>query len=202
SRASCGSSPISASPGAVGRVFGVLGAWQAPGRGRIMPASECFLVPRGPLRLPEEPRMPRKLIGGLIQCANPLNDATAPIEKVKQAMFDAHVPFIEEAGKKGVQVLCLQEIFNGPYFCPSQDPRYYDMAEPVPGPTSDAIAKLCAKHQMAVVVPIYEKDMPGVLYNTAAVYDADGSYLGKYRKNHIPHTSGFWEKYYFKPGNL
>jgi len=146
--------------------------------------------------------MPRKLIGGLIQCANPLNDATAPIEKVKQAMFDAHVPFIEEAGKKGVQVLCLQEIFNGPYFCPSQDPRYYDMAEPVPGPTSDAIAKLCAKHQMAVVVPIYEKDMPGVLYNTAAVYDADGSYLGKYRKNHIPHTSGFWEKYYFKPGNL
>ena len=146
--------------------------------------------------------MPRKLVGGLIQCANPVNDSTTPLEKVKQAMFDRHVPYIEEAGKKGVQILCLQEIFNGPYFCPSQDPRYYDMAEPVPGPTCDAIAKLCAKHRMAVVVPVYEKDMPGVLYNTAAVYDADGTYLGKYRKNHIPHTSGFWEKYYFKPGNL
>jgi beta-ureidopropionase len=146
--------------------------------------------------------MPRKLIGGLIQCANPLNDASAPLDKVKQAMFDRHVPFIEEAGKKGVQVLCLQEIFNGPYFCPSQDPRYYDMAEPVPGPTTDAVAKLAAKYRMAVVVPVYEKEMAGVLYNTAAVYDADGSYLGKYRKNHIPHTSGFWEKFYFKPGNL
>ena len=146
--------------------------------------------------------MPRKLIGGLIQCSNPINDTTTPLDKVKQAMFDKHVPLIEEAGKKGVQVLCLQEIFNGPYFCPSQDPRYYDMAEPVPGPTTDGIAKIASKYKMAVVVPVYELEMPGVLYNTAAVYDADGKYLGKYRKNHIPHTSGFWEKYYFKPGNL
>jgi len=146
--------------------------------------------------------MPRKLIGGLIQCSNPINDSTTPLEKVRQAMFDKHVPLIEEAGKKGVQVLCLQEIFNGPYFCPSQDPRYYDMAEPVPGPTTDGIAKVASKYKMAVVVPVYELEMPGVLYNTAAVYDADGKYLGKYRKNHIPHTSGFWEKYYFKPGNL
>jgi N-carbamoylputrescine amidase len=76
------------------------------------------------------------------------------------------------------------------------------MAESVPGPTTDAVAKLAAKYRMAVVVPVYEKEMAGVLYNTAAVYDADGSYLGKYRKNHIPHTSGFWEKFYFKPGNL
>ena len=146
--------------------------------------------------------MPRKLIGGLIQCANPINDESQPVAKIKQAMFDKHVAFIEDAGKKGVQILCLQEIFNGPYFCPGQDKRWYDAAEPVPGPTTDAVAKLAAKHKMAVVVPVYEKDMPGVLYNTAAVYDADGSYLGKYRKNHIPHTSGFWEKYFFKPGNL
>ena len=146
--------------------------------------------------------MPRKLIGGLIQCSNPINDSTTPVAKVKQAMFDKHVPLIEEAGKKGVQVLCLQEIFDGPYFCPSQDPRYYDAAEEVPGPTTNAIAKLAAKHKMAVVVPVYERDQPGVYYNTAAVYDADGSYLGKYRKNHIPHTSGFWEKYFFKPGNM
>jgi beta-ureidopropionase len=146
--------------------------------------------------------MPRKLIGGLIQCSNPVNDESLPVEKIKQAMFDKHVPLIEEAGKKGVQVLCLQEIFNGPYFCPGQDKRWYDAAESVPGPTTDAVAKLASKYRMAVVVPVYEKEMAGVLYNTAAVYDADGSYLGKYRKNHIPHTSGFWEKYFFKPGNL
>ena len=146
--------------------------------------------------------MPRKLIGGLIQCGNPVNDESLPVEKIKQAMFDKHVPLIEEAGKKGVQVLCLQEIFNGPYFCPGQDKRWYDAAESVPGPTTDAVAKIASKYRMAVVVPVYEKEMAGVLYNTAAVYDADGSYLGKYRKNHIPHTSGFWEKYFFKPGNL
>ena len=146
--------------------------------------------------------MPRKLIGGLIQCSNPVNDEAQPVEKIKKAMFDKHVPLIEEAGRKGVQILCLQEIFNGPYFCPGQDKRWYDAAEPVPGPTTDAVAKLASKHQMAVVVPVYEKEMAGVLYNTAAVYDADGRYLGKYRKNHIPHTSGFWEKYFFKPGNL
>jgi N-carbamoylputrescine amidase len=146
--------------------------------------------------------MPRKLIGGLIQCSNPVNDESLPVEKIKQAMFDKHAPLIDEAGKKGVQILCLQEIFNGPYFCPGQDKRWYDAAEPVPGPTTEAVAKLAAKHRMAVVVPVYEREMAGVLYNTAAVYDADGSYLGKYRKNHIPHTSGFWEKYFFKPGNL
>ena len=108
--------------------------------------------------------MPRKLIGGLIQCSNPINDESVPVAKVKQAMFDKHVPFIEEAGKKGVQVLCLQEIFNGPYFCPGQDKRWYDAAEPVPGPTTEAVAKLAAKYKMAVVVPVYEKDMPGMLY--------------------------------------
>ena len=146
--------------------------------------------------------MPRKLVGGLIQCSNPINDESVPVEKVKQAMFDKHVPLIEEAGRKGVQVLCLQEIFNGPYFCPGQDRRWYAAAESVPGPTTEAVAKLAAKYKMAVVVPVYEKEMAGMLYNTAAVYDADGTYLGKYRKNHIPHTSGFWEKYFFRPGNL
>ena len=80
--------------------------------------------------------MPRKLIGGLIQCANPINDATTPLDKVKAAMFDRHVPFIEEAGKKGVQVLCLQEVFSQPYFCPSQDAKWNAATEAVPdGPT-------------------------------------------------------------------
>jgi beta-ureidopropionase len=146
--------------------------------------------------------MPRKVIGGLIQCSNPVNDESQPVAKIQQAMFDRHVPLIEEAGRRGVQLLCLQEIFNGPYFCPGQDSRWYDAAEAVPGPTTEAVARIAARYGMAVVVPVYEKEMAGVLYNTAAVYDADGSYLGKYRKNHIPHTSGFWEKYFFRPGNL
>ncbi len=146
--------------------------------------------------------MPRKVVGGLIQCSNPINDESVPVGTIQRAMFDKHVPLIEEAGRRGVQLLCLQEIFNGPYFCPGQDRRWYDAAETVPGPTTEAVAKLASKFGMAVVVPVYEREMAGVLYNTAAVYDADGSYLGKYRKNHIPHTSGFWEKYFFKPGNL
>ena len=99
-------------------------------------------------------------------------------------------------------MLGLQEIFNGPYFCPSQDAHWYDMAEPVPGPTTERMAEYARKFRMVMVVPVYEREQPGVYYNTAAVYDADGRFLGKYRKNHIPHTAGFWEKYFFKPGNL
>ncbi len=146
--------------------------------------------------------MPRKVLGGLVQCAAPITAPAAPIEKVKQAAFDAHVPFVEEAGKRGVQILGLQEVFNGPYFCPAQDPHWYDMAEPVPGPTTERMSKFAKQYAMVMVVPVYEREQAGVYYNTAAVFDADGQYLGKYRKNHIPHTSGFWEKYYFKPGNL
>ncbi|MBI5836722.1 MAG: acyltransferase [Candidatus Eisenbacteria bacterium] len=146
--------------------------------------------------------MPRKIVGGLIQCSNPVNDESQPVEKIQRAALDKHLKLVEEAGRKGVQVLCLQEIFNGPYFCPGQDARWYAAAEPVPGPTTEAVAAVAKKHSMAVVVPVYEREQAGVYYNTAAVYDADGSYLGKYRKNHIPQTSGFWEKYFFKPGNL
>jgi N-carbamoylputrescine amidase len=146
--------------------------------------------------------MPRKVTVGLIQTHNSVSDPKAPLAKVQKAAMDLHLPLIHEAGKKGVQILGLQEIFNGPYFCPPQDPRWYDAAESVPGPTTEAIAKVAKKYRMAVIVPVYEREDAGVYYNTAAVYDADGKYLGKYRKNHIPHTSGFWEKYFFKPGNL
>jgi len=138
---------------------------------------------------------------GLIQVANPINDESRPVAEIKAAMVEAHLPYIHEAGKKGVQILCLQEIFDGPYFCPSQDPRWYAAAEEVPGPTTEAIAKVCAQYDMAVVIPVYEKADRGVYYNTAAVYDADGTYLGKYRKQHIPQVMGFWEKFFFRPGN-
>src|SRR3546814_826742 len=103
---------------------------------------------------------------------------------------------------KGVQVLCLQEVFNQPYFCPSQDAKWYAAAEKVPdGPTVSLMKDYAKKHAMVIVVPIYEEDITGVYYNTCAVIDADGSYLGKYRKTHIPQVAGFYEKFFSKPGN-
>ncbi len=131
-----------------------------------------------------------------------LTEGEGTIEEIKEAMFQKHIPFIEDASKKGVQILCLQEIFNTPYFCPGQDKEWYKSAEPVPGATVERMQEYARKYNMVIIVPVYEKEMPGLLYNTAAVIDADGSYLGKYRKNHIPHTSGFWEKFFFRPGNL
>jgi len=145
--------------------------------------------------------MARNVTVGLIQCATPF-DPSWSIAKIAKDAIDRHIPFIEEAGKKGVQILGLQEIFNGPYFCPSQDTRWYDIAESVPGPTTELMQTFAKKYNMAMVVPVYEKEQPGVLYNTAAVIDHDGTYLGKYRKHHIPHTNGFWEKFFFKPGNM
>ena len=146
--------------------------------------------------------MPRLLKSGLIQMSLPQSIDDFSMSEIVDAMIDKHIPYIEEAGTKGVQILCLQEIFSTPYFCPSQDSAWYATAEPVPGPTTERLAEYARKHQMAMVVPVYEKEAAGVLYNTAAVIDADGSYLGKYRKTHIPHTSGFWEKFFFRPGNL
>jgi beta-ureidopropionase len=146
--------------------------------------------------------MTRNVTSGLIQASNPINDESRSVADIQAAMFEKHLPMIHEAGKQGVQILCLEEMFNGPYFCPSQDRRWYDAAEPVPGPTLDKLVPLAKKYQMAMVVPLYEREQAGLYYNTAAILDADGSYLGKYRKTHIPHTSGFWEKYFFRPGNL
>ena len=146
--------------------------------------------------------MARIVRGGLIQCSNPINDESRPVSEIQEAALQKHLALVDEAAAKGVQILCLQEIFNGPYFCPSQDARWYDAAEPVPGPTTEILAAKAKEHRMVIIVPVYEREQAGVYYNTAAVIDADGTYLGKYRKNHIPHTSGFWEKYFFKPGNL
>ncbi len=146
--------------------------------------------------------MPRLIKSGLIQMSLPITEGEGSIQEIMDAMYNKHVPFIEEAGKKGVQILCLQEIFNTPYFCPGQDSKWYASAESVPGPTIEKMQVFAKKYNMVIVVPIYEKEQPGILYNTAAVIDADGTYLGKYRKNHIPHTTGFWEKFFFKPGNL
>jgi len=146
--------------------------------------------------------MARIIRSGLIQMSIPKTEGDGSIDEIKEAMFQKHIPLIEEAGKKGVQILCMQEIFTTPYFCPGQDPKWYASAEPIPGPTTDRLAEYAKKYAMVIIAPLYEKEQAGVLYNTAAVIDADGTYLGKYRKNHIPHTGGFWEKYFFKPGNM
>jgi N-carbamoylputrescine amidase len=147
--------------------------------------------------------MARKVRCGLIQAANVLGpDAGLPA--IKKAMIDKHVGLIGEAARKKVKILCLQELFYGPYFCAEQETRWYHLTEHVPdGPTVALVQKLAKKHGMVIVAPIYEEEQAGVYYNTAAVIDADGTYLGKYRKTHIPHCKpGFWEKFYFRPGNL
>ena len=141
-----------------------------------------------------------KLKGGLIQMSLKADTGSSP-QLIKEAMIEAHLPMVEKAGQQGVQVLCFQEVFTQPYFCPSQDVKWYAAAEPIPdGPTTRLMQEMAKKHNMVIVVPIYEEEMTGVYYNTAAVIDADGTYLGKYRKTHIPHVAGFWEKFFFKPG--
>jgi beta-ureidopropionase len=120
----------------------------------------------------------------------------------KESMIKAHEEYARQAAAQGAKVMCFQELFYGPYFCQVQDPQYYAYAESIPGPTTERFQALAAQLGMVMILPMYEQEQPGVLYNTAAVVDADGTYLGKYRKNHIPQVKGFWEKFYFRPGNL
>jgi N-carbamoylputrescine amidase len=147
--------------------------------------------------------MPRITRAALIQASNALPDST-DLEAIKAAMIEKHVGLIAEAAERGANVCCLQEIFYGPYFCAEQDPKWYRTAEQVPdGPTIRLMQELAKKHAMVMIVPVYEEAMTGVYYNTAAVIDETGQYLGKYRKHHIPHCQpGFWEKFYFTPGDL
>lgn len=147
--------------------------------------------------------MPRVVKCGLIQTSL-AGSAGDPLDVLREANVEKTMRYVDEAGARGVQILCMQEIFTGPYFCAEQDARWYGATERIPdGPTVRAMQERAKRHGMVIVVPIYEEDGPGIYYNTAAVIDADGSYLGKYRKNHIPHCApGFWEKFYFRPGNL
>jgi len=126
------------------------------------------------------------------------------LAEIKQTMIDKHVPLIRQAAEAGSQIVCLQEIFYGPYFCAEQTIRWYDSTEPIPdGPTTKLMQALAKELHIAIILPIYEVEAEGIYYNTAAVIDGNGNYLGKYRKTHIPHVApGFWEKFYFRPGNL
>ncbi len=147
--------------------------------------------------------MPRVVRCALIQAAN-VTSPEASLERIRQDMIEKHLGYIAQAAAGGAQIICLQEIFYGPYFCAEQTVRWYDTSESIPdGPTIRLMCDVAKRHHAALVVPIYEREQEGLFYNTAAVIDKDGVYLGKYRKTHIPHVApGFWEKFYFRPGNL
>jgi N-carbamoylputrescine amidase len=147
--------------------------------------------------------MSRIIKCGLIQAHN-VAPTDAPIPEIRQANLDNQMKLVEEAARQGVQMLCFQEIFTTPYFCAEQQTRWYEAVEKIPdGPTVKLMQDVAKQHGMVLIVPIYEEEISGIYYNSAAVIDADGTYLGKYRKTHIPHVNpGFWEKFYFRPGNL
>ena len=147
--------------------------------------------------------MPRVVRCGLIQARCEWSSEKYSLPDIKKKMIAKHERLIASAAKKKIQILGLQELFYGPYFCAEQETRWYELTERVPdGPTITLMQRLAKKYQMVLIVPVYEVEMTGVYYNTAAVIDADGRYLGKYRKHHIPHCHpGFWEKFYFTPGN-
>ncbi|HEY8678323.1 MAG TPA: nitrilase-related carbon-nitrogen hydrolase [Candidatus Dormibacteraeota bacterium] len=121
----------------------------------------------------------------------------------KEEAIAKHEKLIDEAAAKGARIACLQEIFYGPYFPAEQDTKWYDTAERDDGPTVKRMQALAKRHKMVLVIPFYEEAQTGVYYNTAVVIENDGTVIGKYRKTHIPHVGPcFWEKFYFKPGNL
>ena len=109
---------------------------------------------------------------------------------------------IREAAKRGAQIISLHELFAGEYFCRTEDAALFDLAEPVPGPTTERLAKVAKELKVALVASVFERRAAGVYHNTCAVLDADGSYLGKYRKMHIPDDPLYYEKFYFTPGDL
>jgi N-carbamoylputrescine amidase len=148
--------------------------------------------------------MARTVRAGLVQAGIPDGDASRPIDDIKRDMIEVHEALLRQAADQGAEVVCFQEIFYGPYFPADQDRKWYALTEQVPeGPTTQRFADLAKELGLVLVLPVYEEEKTGIYYNTAAVVDADGSYLGKYRKHHIPHCApGFWEKFFFKPGNL
>jgi N-carbamoylputrescine amidase len=118
-----------------------------------------------------------------------------------KAVVEASVERVREAHSRGARIICLKELFNAPYFCKSQRCERFDIAEPIPGPTTETMQKIAKELQVVIVVPLFEKQARGVYRNSAAIIDADGSLLGVYRKMHIPDDPLFNEKYYFVPGD-
>lgn len=138
-------------------------------------------------------KAPGNVVLGLIQtaCSSDLADN-----------FNKTSRKIEEAAKNGAQIICTQELFRSQYFCQSENHDYFKLAEPIPGPSTAAMQKLAKKHKAVIIASLFEKRASGVYHNTAAIIDADGTLLGKYRKMHIPDDPLYYEKFYFTPGDL
>ncbi len=112
------------------------------------------------------------------------------------------IALVERAAKSGAQIICTQELFRSQYFCQSEDHKHFELAETIPGPSTDAFQKLAKKHKVVIVASLFERRTAGLYHNTAVVIDADGSLMGSYRKMHIPDDPLFYEKFYFTPGDL
>ena len=146
----------------------------------------------------------RKVRVGLVQATweGDVSDEVV-IEENIEKMIRKHEGFATIAKQQDVDILCFQELFFGPYFCAEQDRRWYKYAEPIPGPLTERMQRLAKDNNLVLVASMYEEESVGVYYNTAVVIESDGTLLGKFRKMHIPHLDpGFWEKFYFRPGNL
>jgi len=119
-----------------------------------------------------------------------------------QANIDAAIRGIRSAAAQGANIVCLQELFASVYFCQIEDHKYFDLAEPIPGPTTQAMQAVAKECGVVLIASMFERRAPGLYHNTAAIIDADGSFLGKYRKMHIPDDPLFYEKFYFTPGDI
>jgi N-carbamoylputrescine amidase len=139
------------------------------------------------------PTPPRSVTLGLVQRRCGLD----PNENLQQA-----IGRVREASAKGAQIVCLPELFRSQYFCQTEDHRHFELAEPVPGPGTEALASVAAELGVVIIASLFERRAEGLYHNTAAVIDADGRYLGKYRKMHIPDDPQYYEKFYFTPGDL
>jgi N-carbamoylputrescine amidase len=138
-------------------------------------------------------RMADKFTVGLIQMSS---------SKDASANLDRAIGKIREAAKRGAQIICLDELFCGEYFCRTEEAALFDLAEAIPGPTTDSLAKIARENNVALVISLFERRAAGIYHNSCAVLDADGSFLGKYRKMHIPDDPLYYEKFYFTPGDL
>ena len=136
---------------------------------------------------------PEKFLIGLVQMACSAN----PRENLEKA-----VTKVGEAARAGARIVCLPELFRSRYFCQREDPAVFDLSEPVPGPSTEALAEAARRHAVAVVAPVFERRAPGLYHNSAAVIDSDGRIAGLYRKMHIPDDPAYYEKFYFTPGDL
>jgi N-carbamoylputrescine amidase len=115
---------------------------------------------------------------------------------------DRAISRIQEAGRRGAQAICLPELFRTPYFCQREDTKYFDWAEPIPGPTTAKLGEVARDLELVIIAPIFERRAPGICHNSAAIIDATGELVGVYRKMHIPDDPAYYEKFYFTPGDL